>query len=106
VGFPDKDSLKPPVYTAAARPRNRFDRLEWAGAFSDLGTLIPFVVAYIAVLQIDPFGILFTFGSAKIDRRISVAPMMDWTDEVYFGLLLTDLTESKNACRLYVASKK
>jgi tRNA-dihydrouridine synthase len=39
------------------------------------------------------------------DRRISVAPMMDWTDEVYFGLLLSDLAESKNACRLYVASK-
>jgi hypothetical protein len=43
---------------------------------------------------------------AGFDRRISVAPMMDWTDEVYFGLLLSDLAESKNACRLYVASKK
>ena len=30
------------------RPGNRFDRLEWAGAFGDLGTLVPFVVAYIA----------------------------------------------------------
>ena len=38
--------------------------MEWAGAFGDLGTLIPFVVAYIAVLKIDPFGILFTFGAA------------------------------------------
>ncbi len=28
---------------------NRFDRMEWAGAFGDLGTLIPFVVAYISV---------------------------------------------------------
>jgi xanthine/uracil permease len=27
----------------------RFNRLEWAGAFGDLGTLIPFVVAYIAL---------------------------------------------------------
>ena len=27
--------------------RNRFDRMEWAGAFGDLGTFIPFVVAYI-----------------------------------------------------------
>lgn len=32
---------------------NRFDRMEWAGAF---GTLIPFVVAYIAVVKLDPFG--------------------------------------------------
>ena len=45
---------------------NRFDRMEWAGAFGDLGTLIPFVVAYIAVLKVDPFGILFTFGAAMV----------------------------------------
>jgi tRNA-dihydrouridine synthase len=23
-------------------------------------------------------------GLSKLDRRIAVAPMMDWTDEVYF----------------------
>ena len=40
--------------------------MEWAGAFGDLGTLIPFVVAYIAVVKVDPFGILFTFGAAMI----------------------------------------
>jgi MFS superfamily sulfate permease-like transporter len=46
--------------------RNRFDRMEWAGAFGDLGTLIPFVVAYIAVLKMDPFGVLFSFGAAMV----------------------------------------
>ena len=40
--------------------------MEWAGAFGDLGTLIPFVVAYIAVLKLDPFGILFAFGAALV----------------------------------------
>jgi MFS superfamily sulfate permease-like transporter len=45
---------------------NRFGRTEWAGAFGDLGTLIPFVVAYVSLLGMDPFGILFTFGLAKI----------------------------------------
>jgi MFS superfamily sulfate permease-like transporter len=45
---------------------NRFDRMEWAGAFGDLGTLIPFVVAYSAVLKLDPFGILFAFGTAML----------------------------------------
>jgi MFS superfamily sulfate permease-like transporter len=40
--------------------------MEWAGAFGDLGTLIPFVVAYIGVLKISPFGILFAFGSAML----------------------------------------
>jgi MFS superfamily sulfate permease-like transporter len=45
---------------------NRFDRMEWAGAFGDLGTLIPFVVAYIGVLKIDPFGVLFAFGSSLL----------------------------------------
>lgn len=48
------------------RHRNRFDRMEWAGAFGDLGTLIPFVVAYIGVLKMDPFGILVSFGAAMV----------------------------------------
>jgi MFS superfamily sulfate permease-like transporter len=51
---------------AAAAPGNRFDRMEWAGAFGDLGTLIPFVVAYIGVVGMDPFGILFAFGVSLI----------------------------------------
>lgn len=45
---------------------NRYDLMEWAGAFGDLGTLIPFVLAYITILKIDPTGILFAFGIAKI----------------------------------------
>jgi len=44
----------------------RFDRMEWAGSFGDLGTFIPFVVAYIAVVKVDPFGILLSFGAAMI----------------------------------------
>ncbi len=35
---------------------------ELAGAFGDLGTLIPFVVGYITVVKIDALGILFMFG--------------------------------------------
>jgi MFS superfamily sulfate permease-like transporter len=61
--------MKPPLPTTDPKgpgTGNRFDRMEWAGAFGDLGTLIPFVVAYIAVLKIDPFGILFTFGAAMM----------------------------------------
>ena len=50
----------------ASSTRNRFDRMEWAGAFGDLGTLIPFVVAYISLLKMDPYGVLFAFGVAKI----------------------------------------
>jgi Molybdate transporter of MFS superfamily len=46
--------------------RNRFDRMEIAGAFGDLGTLIPFVVAYIGVLKMDPFGVLLSFGMAMV----------------------------------------
>jgi hypothetical protein len=49
--------------TVASQPTtNRFDRMEIAGAFGDLGTLIPFVVAYLASLKMDPFGVLFAFG--------------------------------------------
>jgi predicted benzoate:H+ symporter BenE len=42
--------------------RNRFDRAELAGAFGDLGTLIPFIVAYITLLKLDPAGVLLGFG--------------------------------------------
>ena len=45
---------------------NRYDRMEWAGAFGDVGTLIPFLVAYIGMVGMDPFGILFAFGIALI----------------------------------------
>jgi hypothetical protein len=51
---------------AESSPRNRFDRMEWAGAFGDLGTLVPFVVAYLGVLKMDPFGVLFAFGAAML----------------------------------------
>jgi MFS superfamily sulfate permease-like transporter len=40
--------------------------MELAGAFGDLGTLVPFVVAYLGVLRMDPFGVLFAFGLAMI----------------------------------------
>lgn len=42
--------------------KNRFDRFELAGAFGDLGTLIPFIIGYISILRLDPLGIFFTFG--------------------------------------------
>jgi hypothetical protein len=48
------------------RITNRFDRMEAAGAFGDLGTLVPFVVAYLAVIEMDPYGVLFAFGLAMI----------------------------------------
>jgi Molybdate transporter of MFS superfamily len=51
---------------AAKAAGNRFDRMEWAGAFGDLGTLIPFVIAYIGMVGMDPFGILFAFGVSLI----------------------------------------
>jgi len=40
--------------------------MEFAGAFGDLGTLIPFVVGYITINKMDPLGILVSFGLFKI----------------------------------------
>jgi predicted benzoate:H+ symporter BenE len=40
--------------------------MEFAGAFGDLGTLVPFLVAYLAVLKMDPAGVLFAFGLAML----------------------------------------
>ena len=50
----------------ASPSRNRFDFPEWAGAFGDLGTLIPFVAAYISILKMDANGLLVAFGVALI----------------------------------------
>jgi len=45
---------------------NEYDLQELAGAFGDLGTLIPFVVGYITISKMDPVGILVAFGLFKI----------------------------------------
>ena len=50
--------------TLSAPITNRFDRMEVAAAFGDLGTLVPFIVAYIGVLKMDPIGVLLAFGVA------------------------------------------
>lgn len=45
---------------------NAYDLRELAGAFGDLGTLIPFLVGYISVSKLDPCGVLVAFGLWKI----------------------------------------
>ena len=46
--------------------RNLYDRMEWAGAFGDVGTLIPFAVAYITIVKVEPLGMLLMFGIALL----------------------------------------
>lgn len=48
------------------RRRNAYDLQELAGAFGDLGTLVPFLVGYITIVKMDPAGILVAFGLCKI----------------------------------------
>jgi len=36
------------------KTKNRYNKMEWAGAFGDIGTLIPFVVAYITIVKMPP----------------------------------------------------
>jgi MFS superfamily sulfate permease-like transporter len=57
---------KPAHGSAPAPEGNRYDLREWAGAFGDLGTLLPFVMAYLSVLHLDPFGVLFGFGVSMV----------------------------------------
>lgn len=45
---------------------NTFDRFEAAGAFGDLGTLIPFIAGYFAILHVNPCGVLAVFGICNI----------------------------------------
>jgi hypothetical protein len=51
-----------PKTAATHKTKNRYNKMEWAGAFGDVGTLIPFVVAYITIVKVDPLGLLFMFG--------------------------------------------
>jgi predicted benzoate:H+ symporter BenE len=52
--------------TAMRIAGNEYSLREAAGAFGDLGTLIPFIVGYITVAKIDPSGVLVAFGVFKI----------------------------------------
>jgi MFS superfamily sulfate permease-like transporter len=60
---------------------NVYDRAELAGAFGDLGTLVPFVVGYVALVGLEPQGILLGFGLVAVASGLhfrtplSVQPM-------------------------------
>jgi hypothetical protein len=54
------------VAVPAAGAGLRFGRKEWAGAFGDLGTLVPFLLAYITIVGVEPAGMLLAFGAAFI----------------------------------------
>jgi predicted benzoate:H+ symporter BenE len=96
---------------------NDYNKMEFAGAFGDLGTLIPFVVGYITLNKMDPLGILVAFGVFKIFVGLyfrtpvpiqpmkaiggmaiahagSISPGMIWGSGVFTGLfwLLMGLT--------------
>ena len=45
---------------------NRYDLRELAGAFGDLGTLVPFVVGYVTITGLDPIGIFVAFGVSLV----------------------------------------
>ena len=59
-------STAPEAPAAAVSAGVRFDRHEWAGAFGDLGTLVPFLLAYVTIVGVQPTGMLLAFGIALI----------------------------------------
>ena len=61
---PNNGGLGDAVRGSVPRTKNRYDKMEWAGAFGDVGTLIPFVVAYITIVKVEPLGLLLMFGIA------------------------------------------
>lgn len=44
-------------------------------------------------------------SAASLDRRVSVAPMMDWTDDHEIVSCINSLASSEKACLLYVSAK-
>jgi len=100
---------------------NRYNRSEWAGAFGDLGTLIPFIIGYISIMKLDPLGVLFMFGilligsglyyktpvpiqpmkaigGAAITQAAAITPGMVWGAGIFTGLfwLILGLTGTLN----------
>jgi len=61
---PENRELENTVSTTTPKTKNLYNKMEWAGAFGDVGTLIPFVVAYITIVKVEPLGLLFMFGIA------------------------------------------
>jgi MFS superfamily sulfate permease-like transporter len=89
---------------------NEYDRAELAGAFGDLGTLVPFVVGYVTLVGLDAQGVLLGFGlvavatglyfrtplsvqpmkaigTAAIAHPASVTPGMVWASALVTGFL-------------------
>lgn len=89
---------------------NEYSVREAAGAFGDLGTLVPFVVGYVTVAGLDPAGILVGFGlfnvaagmvfktpmaiqpmkaigTAAISHPGAIAAGAVWTSGLFTGLL-------------------
>ena len=58
----EEGKLAQPVSAGGQKTKNLYNKMEWAGAFGDIGTLIPFVVAYITIVKVEPLGLLFMFG--------------------------------------------
>jgi predicted benzoate:H+ symporter BenE len=61
--MPQTVDAVPPHRTGAAL---YFDSREWSGAFGDLGTLVPFLLAYVTVVGVAPAGMLLGFGVALV----------------------------------------
>ncbi|TKB27491.1 sulfate permease [Desulfopila sp. IMCC35006] len=59
---PDSPQLQEADKASADGRRLRFDRVELAGAFGDLGTLLPIVVAMIFINKLSPSSVFLAFG--------------------------------------------
>ncbi len=58
----EADFSSPPEADKPASHPLRFDRVELAGAFGDLGTLLPIVVAMIFINKLSPTSVFLAFG--------------------------------------------
>ena len=61
---PENGRIENTVNATTPKTKNLYNKMEWAGAFGDVGTLIPFVVAYITIVKVEPLGLLLMFGIA------------------------------------------
>jgi Molybdate transporter of MFS superfamily len=58
--------IEPPTPAVTARPRIRFDRNEFAGAFGDIGTDLPLIIGMILASGMHSTSVLVMFGLMQI----------------------------------------
>ncbi|MDE3208473.1 MAG: putative sulfate/molybdate transporter [Pseudomonadota bacterium] len=72
----------------------KFNYMEWAGAFGDLGTLIPFITAYIVLVHFNPVSLFIVLGFMLIWTGVFFRAPIPVQPMKAIGILAASQTDS------------